>query len=552
MLVVCCLLVPAAAALFNMTKKSWFLFLILSCVVGLIIRLNIILQSPEDILARYGSDDLFYYAEVAKNIVSGGGITFDGIHPTTGVQPLWVVAQLSFANWFEEPAIALRVILLLATLFSLLTALLLPKVLSQILPKHGWAIGAVAGSIWVLHPKILQVTFEGTEAALAGFAWLLSLAAWKAAQKSSKYYLLGVVLGIGILTRIDHLVLAGMLWLFPIQNIKGFTKKAVQMIPGIVLLFGAGLFLGWLTTGELGMDSGRVKRLHYLRLLALENNVLFSEVSSFSLLAEQATGWLKNGSRYLSYMLHAESKVSLTLITILLAGLSWLVYKITRRGRTIRQELEGTFELVKVLKPLLFASSLIFVAYIVYLHYLRSWYLIPLFFCFALLISALFYDLLLRATAVHRKKNAFAMVFFFSCLSLLHIEAKLAPRRGVDANFFAAINYVQEELPEGSTIGAFNSGIAGAWLSPKHTVVNLDGVINHSAVDALENFGLYDYLKEEGIDYLFDYQSSVAFYHKIGGGSVLENIHLEKQYLLYGEDSLRLGLWQINFKPDER
>jgi hypothetical protein len=44
-------------------------------------------------LARNGFlyDDGFYAFKIAENIAHGKGATFDGIHPTTGFQPLYVL-----------------------------------------------------------------------------------------------------------------------------------------------------------------------------------------------------------------------------------------------------------------------------------------------------------------------------------------------------------------------------------------------------------------------------------------------------------------------------
>src|SRR5687768_11948827 len=40
------------------------------------------------------TDDAFYYFQVARNIVGGVGPTFDGIHPTNGFHPLWMLILL--------------------------------------------------------------------------------------------------------------------------------------------------------------------------------------------------------------------------------------------------------------------------------------------------------------------------------------------------------------------------------------------------------------------------------------------------------------------------
>lgn len=531
---------------------KWSALLILSCLVGLIVRLTIIIQPAEIILERYGSDDLFYYTETAKNVVAGNGISFDGIHPTSGVQPLWTVALLPFAQWFENPSIGLRAALILASFFALLTALLLPKVLVRVLSKNGLAIGAIAGSIWMLHPKILQVSFEGTEGSLAALAWLFSFWAWVSARESSKYYTLGFVLGLGILARVDHLVLAAMLWLFPLQNIKGLVRKGLQMLPGIAILFGGWLIICWLTTGEFGLDSGKVKRLHFLRMLALENNFPIAEVGSLSLIAEQAKGWVMNGITYLSILLHAESRVSITLLAVLALGVGVLANGIKIQQQSVRVLLETTWQLISKLNPIFLAAPFVFLAYLVYLHYLRSWYLIPLFLCGTLVGATVFFDLFIRNSDQSQKRGMIISSFFFVTFAMMHVEAHLNPRKGVDPALFSAIDQVKTEIDPGATIGAFNAGIAGAWFSPDHVVVNLDGVINHSVGQAIESRRLDEYVLVEKVDYLFDFNGSIGFFGKIGSNGLDDNLILKNEFVLSEKDSVRVGLWKVDDKRNGR
>lgn len=533
-------------------KPNWYAFLIASCVIGLVLRLIIIVQPAEVILERYGSDDLFYYTETAKNVVAGNGISFDGIHSTSGVQPLWLVALIPFSQWFENPEFGLRSALFLATFFSLLTALFLPRVLSRAMPKNGIAIGAIAGSIWMLHPKILQVSFEGTEGSLAALAWLLSMWAWLTAKGSSKGYTLGFVLGLGILARIDHLVLAAMLWLIPLQNIRSLLRKGLQMLPGIAILFGGWLIICWLTTGEIGFDSGKVKRLHFLRMLALDNDFSISEVGAFSLISEQAKGWVQNGVKYVSLLLHAESRVSITMLVLLALAAVTIFYRVISSSVSIKKLLSSTSNLIMELRPMLFAGITVFLSYLFYLHYMRSWYMIPLFLFGALMVAALIHDLIIHDPSISRKKALITSAFFFVTFAIMHVEAHLYPRKGVDPALFSAIEQVKTDIEPEATIGAFNAGIAGAWFSPDHTVVNLDGVINHSVVKALENRELEDYVVTEGVDYLFDFNGSVEFFGRIGSRGLTDKLIQKNEFVLSGEDSVQVGLWKVDAKSNGR
>ena len=182
------------------------------------------------------------------------------MHATSGVQPLFTLLLLPFAPFFEGHALlACRVVLWWVTVFTLATAWLLPSVseaLCGATPRGRWA-GVVAGRLWAVHPRVLDTTFEGTEAALAGLCWGLSLRAWAGGASASR---LGATLAVGILARIDHLVLAG-------QTVWRRARAWPVMLAPLALW----LVVVTVSTGSPVQDSAAAKRLHGERIFALEH-----------------------------------------------------------------------------------------------------------------------------------------------------------------------------------------------------------------------------------------------------------------------------------------
>ncbi|HXX69478.1 MAG TPA: hypothetical protein VEK07_20005, partial [Polyangiaceae bacterium] len=200
--------------------------LLAATLVGLGERVAIIGQKPEAVLVRYGSDDLFYYTEVARHVAEGQGVSFDGVNATSGVQPLWAFLLAPWARLFDgNPSLALTVDLSLVTAFTVASGWLMPRVVRALLAREPprsitddasrRALGTLAGCVWLVHPRVLAVTFEGTEGALAALCWQLSILAWLAEDRPMATIRLGAALGTGALARIDHLVLAGALLLWP-------------------------------------------------------------------------------------------------------------------------------------------------------------------------------------------------------------------------------------------------------------------------------------------------------------------------------------------------
>ena len=61
-------------------------------------------------------DDFFYYLVTAKHILAGQGSTFDGIHPTNGYHPLWMLVCIGMAALFHGRALFVAFSLLIAAL----------------------------------------------------------------------------------------------------------------------------------------------------------------------------------------------------------------------------------------------------------------------------------------------------------------------------------------------------------------------------------------------------------------------------------------------------
>ena len=64
--------------------------------------------------------------------------------------------------------------------------------------------------------------------------------------------------------------------------------------------------------------------------------------------------------------------------------------------------------------------------------------------------------------------------------------------------------------PEGSVLGAYQSGAYGYYANDRLEVVNLDGVVNPDAADALRNGTTVEYMHDRGVDWLSDFTLHVV------------------------------------------
>jgi hypothetical protein len=91
-------------------------------------------------------DDAYYYYKVAQNISEGHGSTFDNIHPTNGYHPLWLLVCIPiFALARFNIILPLRVLLIFLSLFSLITAIVLYRMIRSALSPP---VGMLAAAYW--------------------------------------------------------------------------------------------------------------------------------------------------------------------------------------------------------------------------------------------------------------------------------------------------------------------------------------------------------------------------------------------------------------------
>ena len=72
---------------------------------------------------------------------------------------------------------------------------------------------------------------------------------------------------------------------------------------------------------------------------------------------------------------------------------------------------------------------------------------------------------------------------------------------------FAARDWLIEHIPEDAVVGSFNSGIYSYYCDFR--VVNLDGVVNNRAFEAIRESRILDYLVKDGVDYVIDSDNAI-------------------------------------------
>jgi len=517
--------------------------LLIASVVGLLWRGAILSQDLTSILAIYGSDDLFYFTQIAHFWHHSGLPSIDGLSVTTGFQPLFTALLLPFQGFTGDPLLALRVNLGLVSLITLGTAWSMPGMMTPWLGvRRGQWAGTVLGCLWLLHPRLLEVTFHGTEAALAMLCWVWSVRVWARMKSSPKAaFGFGLVLGLGCLARIDQLALAVLLILWPRAGWRWFARAWCLL--GLTLMLAPWVIYSMMLTGSPFQDSGRAKRLQYRHIQAqqLESHSPGGETHGLIELAKAKTRQL---ARVPQPLWRTRGDVSRVSLLGWIAGgfwLLWLAWMNPARGLALWGDVS------KFLPPIVAAFAIIG-AYWWAFGALRAWYYMPLHWALGLAAALAWVHLIEPEKRLGRALALSGVVFIWMTL----LVAEAAPREPFrwEPIYHRAALVLQAKTPPNARIGAFNAGIQAATAVHSRKVVNLDGVVNHEALDALAAGELSDYLDRKDIGYLIDHRGAIGFYESLGGRGLSERLRLVARFPVEARPDQEICLWQVMTRSD--
>ncbi len=149
-------------------KKYWFEILLITAVMAVHVyaATSDAWNFPSSWFTR---DDAYYYFKVAQNITEGHGVTFDGINPTNGYHPLWMLVNIPiFALARFDLILPLRILLLIQGGFSAAVAVLIYRVAREAISPP---VAIAAASWWAFDLYLHNVMYEyGLETGLASLA----------------------------------------------------------------------------------------------------------------------------------------------------------------------------------------------------------------------------------------------------------------------------------------------------------------------------------------------------------------------------------------------
>jgi len=421
-------------------------------------------------------DDGYYYLEIARNIASGSGFTFDGLNPTNGFHPLWQIILVPIFLITQSRAIA-------AMAVTMLQALLF------------------AGTGFMVYRILIENT-KKTSLSIAGAAfWLFNFWFWsKGALSGMETGLLTLCFGISLLLFTRSLRGSGSTCLLSISLITTCMARldSIALVLGICLIF---LFL------RRYRDAARtgLPVMIYLALYMITNKFIFGGFIPVSGYIKSATGNELLGQLFatgnLKFFQHGVANfVSITtlggrlpLIAALAAitGIALAAVHILRTTVTPIREIIAVC-CIYIISILLYYSFMYDSLLDIYTYY---W--------FPAILGVLISSFLLLSRMQHRLLRSGIIWILLAGLIIFNTVYALDRLQGYsfvipdsgrpERN---AVNYLNT-LDEGTVIGSWDAGYVGYYC--RHRVVNLDGLVN--------NYEYQVILQDHGLEEYFDMQN---------------------------------------------
>ncbi|MDH3197510.1 MAG: glycosyltransferase family 39 protein [Candidatus Krumholzibacteria bacterium] len=437
-----------------------------------------VLSRPQGAVLTLLSDDSFYYFKIACNLLAGEGCTFDGIVPTNGFHPLWmlVVVAVSACTGGGELATPVAVLLLGGVIATATLFLIHRTVERHIAPGYGLVAVAAA-----LLPNILIAMLNGLE---TGLQLLLGMALVGACYRHRLLApdvslrglaVLGLLIGLVVLSRLDSvfLVAAAALMIAVASRRLPLSERLARL-----LYLGAGFavvvapYLAWNLTafGHLTPSSGVAK-------------------SAFPALAARMS---LSGDQLWGFLMLAALWVA---IAVARAPRRWRRAAAGPRGATEPPFWASPVSLLAIASALHFVHAFLFMAWGVY------WWHFTLYGLGIALASSGALAAVVGARVWPRRLAVAAVSALLIAFSAWTNFRGFPVKEAQHAGWLAAARWAGDHTREEDVFALVDAGLFGYFSHRR--VVNLDGKANSYDYLKRVDLGTVDaYLESAGVRYV--------------------------------------------------
>jgi Dolichyl-phosphate-mannose-protein mannosyltransferase len=499
---------------------------------------HVALQSDVRHLLVIVADDASYFMTTARNIAAGRGMTFDGIHPTNGFHPLWLLLLAALFLLHGTPELMLRLVLLLQGLLLAAAFLLLYRAHARMFSART----ALVSAILFIFLVALQC-LNGMESALftlllmALYSYGLRLSQRPFSLKQA--LLFGVMLGFVVLSRLDMLFI-GVAVLICCAPYVVDRRTRSRTVAAIIVA---------------GLGSCAVVTPY----------LLFNYAQSGAIMP--ISGALKSSFPIVALSADTRAAIDPRFYACVALAVGWLLWRMVRTASPPPTRGDSYFSL-----------STTVVAWAVLLHFLHTllfmkwgvfaWHFV-LYRLFAVLLSAAIIDSLLRSKpAISTPGYWFYWATLTVLLALATVKEYTADWYSLNGSWHAAVYnaalWAREHTDERAIFAMSDSGHF-AYFSCRR-VINLDGLANNMEYQqAIADRHVNQYLRDNQVGYLVqhavhghddvvrgDYVSMALRFESHRFGGLSDAVVVRRQDEVYrspqyfdGSDAVVLLIWSL-------
>lgn len=525
-------------------------------VVGLIVGLAI---AGGDLSRLPLQDDSFYNFSIARNLALGHGTTYDGVHETNGFHPIVVGTMSVLYRIFDgDTERSVHVLLIVMVFVNLATVFIVLRLVSRLVAPRA---GLILGFLWIMSPYYWWMFLNGMDTGINIMLTVASLSVYlgrireRDDASTGAFLALGLLLGLVVFSRMDGLLLVGVIGLdvmIRAARLGGLAalKRAVFRLAllsvCVCIVVAPWVKFNLNLTGSPVQISGQAIRfLSVLKLpkdRAIEEHVFFDRESDLARINGERVERFNHGKLLEPYFYVKSCALVAGQITAtypLMSPLFLLLYlaglntgHLFMASRAILAAGMGAVVLAAILAFVLvgrfrrrvtgflrsthmpglgilwaFAALLV----VVYVFYIMGW---MFYYRYLFIINILFlvhgaigiYRLLGpaegRRTAIGKWSARGLVCMVLALFVASSIWANTVFKNEEFGKFKDLAAWMEENLEKDARIGVFQSGIVN-YLSPK-TIVPLGGKINIEGLEAARAGRMAAYVMEKDLDYIID------------------------------------------------
>ena len=434
---------------------------------------NVLYLHPQDAVLSVFSDDAFYYFKIAQNITSGAGCTFDGIAPTNGFHPLWML-YVVLVYWSINGGLLTPLIVILVTggLLAFASLVLIYRLVDRFIAPGFGSLGVAVA----LLPILLTAMINGLETGLQillvlGFVYYCYRENWlDPSVRGRRALIIGLFLGVVTLSRLDSVfLLASVLCLTLLAavlrrvDLKSAVRRIVTICAGFTLTMTPYLVWNRIVFGRFMPLSGKVK-------------------SSFPALKSPLN-------------LISDMRIGAMMIASLIVLVVFVLAIRSCRDRDSKKTVTSPLVMLAIASILHFMHCFLFMGWGVY------WWHFTL---YGITIALALPCSIHLVAGSRRRLGCILQIAVIVPLVAVAVYFKINEvqiKKRQHEGWMQAALWVRENTEPDAVITILDAGLFGYYS--ERNVINLDGKANgHEYYRHIQNGDLTGYLKLAGVDYV--------------------------------------------------